>query len=312
VVVELKARFDEASNIRWARDLEDAGVQVFHGLVRLKTHCKLLLLVRSDPDGVTRRYAHLGTGNYNPVTARIYTDMSLLTSDPEMTSAVQGVFNFLTAYAERPNYEPLLVAPIDLAEKCLRMIEREAEHARSGRPARMIAQMNALLDKAIIQALYEASQAGVEIDLIVRGMCALRPGIRGVSQRIRVRSIVGRFLEHSRVFYFENGGDEEIYVGSADWMPRNLYDRVETMFPIRSAMLQQRLKHELQAYLADNVKARILKSNGKYVHLHGRQRATKSGAAQPEFSAQDFLSHLVEQKPAQAPPAARVALKTVI
>src|SRR5499427_4514351 len=205
-VVELKARFDEASNIRWARDLEDSGVQVFHGLVGLKTHCKLSLLVRRDPDGVTRQYAHLGTGNYNAATARIYTDLSLLTADPEITAAVHDVFSFLTAYAEHSTYDPLMVAPLNLAEKCLALIDREAEHAREGRPARIIAKMNSLLDKNIVQSLYRASQSGVEIDLLVRGICSLRPGIRGISDRIRVRSIVGRFLEHSRIYYFENGG----------------------------------------------------------------------------------------------------------
>src|ERR1700758_2375658 len=199
-VVELKARFDEASNIRWARDLEDAGVHVFHGLVGLKTHCKLSLLVRRDPDGVTRRYAHLGTGNYNTPTARIYPDLSLLTADPQVTAAVHDVFSFLTAYAENPSYEPLLVAPLDLAENTRALIDREAEHARQGKEARIIAKMNALLDKNIVQALYRASQAGVEIELIVRGICALRPGVRGVSDHIRVRSIVGRFLEHSRIY----------------------------------------------------------------------------------------------------------------
>src|SRR5215467_941154 len=214
-VVELKARFDEASNIKWARDLEDAGVQVFHGLVGLKTHCKLSLLVRRDPDGVARSYAHLGTGNYNATTARIYTDLSLFTADPEITSAVHDVFSFLTAYAENPSYGPLLVAPLDLAEKCMTLIEREAEHGRMGRPARIVAKMNALLDKDVVRALYRASQAGVEIDLIVRGICALRPGVRGVSDNIRVRSIVGRYLEHSRIYYFANGGEEDIYIGSA-------------------------------------------------------------------------------------------------
>ncbi len=262
-VVELKARFDEDSNIRWARDLEDAGVQVFHGLVGLKTHCKLSLLVRRDPDGVTRRYAHLGTGNYNASTARIYTDLSLLTADPEITSAVHDVFSFLTAYAEHPNYDPLLVAPLESGGACLALIAREAEHARHGRPARIIAKMNALLDKNIIMALYRASQAGVEIDLIVRGMCALRPGVRGVSDRIRVRSIVGRFLEHSRIFYFANGGEEEVYLGSADWMPRNLYERVEVMFPLKDALLRERVRHEiLDAYLADNLKSRVLRKDG--------------------------------------------------
>src|SRR4030081_2112995 len=262
-VVELKARFDEASNIRWARDLEDAGVQVFHGLVGLKTHCKLSLLVRNDPDGVMRRYAHLGTGNYNTSTARIYTDLSLLTADPEITGAVHDVFSFLTAYAEHPNYGPLMVAPLDLAEHCLALIAREAEHARHGRPAHIVAKMNALVDKNIIMALYGASQAGVEIDLLVRGMCALRPGIPRVSDRIRVRSIVGRFLEHSRIYYFSNGGEEEIYTGSADWMPRNLYERVEVLAPVRDEMLRERVRGEiLEAYLADNLKTRILLKDG--------------------------------------------------
>lgn len=296
-VVELKARFDEAPNIRWARDLEDAGVQVFHGLVGLKTHCKLSLLVRRDPDGVTRQYAHLGTGNYNATTARIYTDLSLLTADPEITSAVHDVFSFLTAYAEHPSYGPLLVAPLDLAEKCLSLIEREAEHARMGRPARMIAKMNALLDKNIVQSLYRASQAGVDIELLVRGMCALRPGIRGISDRIRVRSIVGRFLEHSRIFYFENGGEPEVYLGSADWMHRNLHERVEVLFPLKNPLLRDRVVHEiLAAYLADNVKVRFLQKDGSYLRPwqspRGRSKRPPRGAA--AFSAQDFLVGLAE------------------
>src|SRR6266487_6388734 len=275
-VVELKARFDEASNIRWARDLEDAGVQVFHGLVGLKTHCKLSLLVRRDPDGVSRRYAHLGTGNYNSTTARIYTDLSLLTADPEITAAVHDVFSFLTAYAEHPNYEPLMVAPVDLAERCLALIAREAEHARHGRPARIIAKMNAVLDKNIIMALYRASQAGVKIDLIVRGMCALRPGVRGVSDNITVRSIVGRFLEHSRIFCFANGGQEEVYLGSADWMPRNLYERVEVIYPVKDALLRERVKNEiLEAYLADNLKARVLQKDGSYIRAWQAQGKRK-------------------------------------
>src|SRR5215510_3849425 len=295
-VVELKARFDEASNIRWARDLEDAGVQVFHGLVGLKTHCKLSLLVRRDPDGVTRRYCHLGTGNYNATTARIYTDLSLLTSDPEVTGAVHDVFSFLTAYAENPSYEPLLVAPLDLAEKTLGLIEREAEHARQGRPARMIAKMNALLDKNIIAALYRASQAGVEIDLIVRGICALRPGVRGVSDNIRVRSIVGRFLEHSRIFYFANAGEEEVYIGSADWMPRNLFERVEVLAPIRDPFLRDRVRHEiLEMYLADTAKTRFLQKDGSYVHARDLRRKRK-GKPQPGFNAQQFLISLSEGK----------------
>src|SRR5712671_4980381 len=298
-VVELKARFDEDSNIRWARDLEDSGVQVFHGLVSLKTHCKLSLLVRRDPDGVVRRYAHLGTGNYNATTARIYSDLSLLTADLEITRAVHDVFSFLTAYAEHPNYGPLLVAPLDLAEKCITLIEREAEHARIGRSARMIVKMNSLLDKSIVQALYRASQAGVEIDLLVRGICSLRPGIRGLSERIRVRSIVGRFLEHSRIYHFENGGDPEVYLGSADWMPRNLHERIEVLFPLKNPLLRDRVMHEiLAAYMADNVKARFLQKDGRYLRSwqspRGRSRKPPSGSA--AFNAQEFLIALAEGK----------------
>lgn len=313
VVVEVKARFDEASNIRWARTLEDAGVQVFHGLVGLKTHCKLLLVARRDPDGVTRRYAHLGTGNYNSTTARFYTDLSLLTADDEITSAAHGVFSFLTAYAERPNYAPLLVAPLDCAQASLNLIAREAEHAEQGRPARIVAKMNGLTDKAIIQGLYRASQAGVEVDLIVRGMCALRPGIRGVSERIRVRSIVGRFLEHSRIFYFANGGEDEIYLGSADWMPRNLYERVEVVFPVKDALLRQRISQEiLDAYLADRVKAKFLQSDGTYVlanQLPRKRRMLADGANPmnelPDLNAQEFLLALAEGKrPSETPVAA--------
>src|SRR5579872_1993038 len=314
-VVELKARFDEASNIRWARDLEDAGVQVFHGLVGLKTHCKLSLLVRRDSDGVTRHYAHLGTGNYNATTARIYTDLSLLTANPEVTRAVQEVFGFLTAYAENPSYDPLLVAPLNLAENCLALIAREAEHARHGRPAHIIAKMNALLDKSVIMALYRASQAGVKIDLIVRGMCALRPGVRGVSDNIRVRSIVGRFLEHSRIFYFANGGEEEVYLGSADWMPRNLYERVEVIFPVKDALLRERVRHEiLESYLADNIKARILQKDGSYARAWRAQGKRKLPAG--GFAAQDFLISLAEGKQVleaipepQSPKARRIAIK---
>jgi polyphosphate kinase len=296
-VVELKARFDEASNIRWARDLEDAGVQVFHGLVGLKTHCKLSLLVRRDPDGVTRQYAHLGTGNYNATTARIYTDLSLLTADPEITRAVHDVFSFLTAYAENPSYGPLLVAPLDLAEKCMSLIEREADHARMGRPARIIAKINSLLDTDIVQALYRASQAGVEIDLLVRGICSLRPGMRGLSDNIRVRSIVGRFLEHSRIYYFENGGEPEVYLGSADWMPRNLHERVEVLFPLKNPLLRDRVLHEiLAALLADNVKARFLQKDGRYLRPwqspKGRSKRPPRGAN--AFSAQDFFIGLAE------------------
>jgi polyphosphate kinase len=290
LVVELMARFDEASNIRWARSMEDAGVQVFHGVVGLKTHCKLALLVRRDEDGVTRRYCHLGTGNYNPITARFYTDLSLLTCDPQITERVHMVFNYLTAHAEIDDYRPLLVAPLTMAESFLGLIRREMEHARAGRPAHIVAKMNALLEPSVIEALYDASNAGVEIDLIIRGLCILRPGVKGLSSRIRVRSVVGRFLEHSRIYHFANGGDDEIYLGSADWMPRNLFERCEVAFPVRDAAVKARIHDEiLPAYLADTVKARIQQSDGTY------HRATVPRDGQP-FSAQDFLMKLAEGK----------------
>lgn len=288
VVVELLARFDEASNIRWAREMEDAGVGVFHGILGLKTHCKLALMVRRDADGVIRRYAHLGTGNYNSVTARFYTDISLLTARPEITSAVQRVFRYLTAKAEEEDYAPLLVAPLTLAPKLLSIIDREAEHARQGRPAAIVAKMNALLDRATIEALYAASKAGVDIDLVVRGMCALRPGVKDLSERIRVRSIVGRFLEHSRIFSFANGGQPEVYCGSADWMPRNLFERCEVVFPVEAPELSARLRDEiLGSYLKDNVKARILQPDGSYT------RPPKSGA---RFVAQEYLMGLAARE----------------
>ncbi len=298
VVVELMARFDEASNIRWARNLEDAGVQVFHGIVGLKTHCKMALMVRRDEDGVTRRYAHLGTGNYNPNTARFYTDISLLTCDPAITMSMQAVFNYLTAHSESDDYSPLLVAPLTLAEQSIQLIRREAEHARQGRPARIIAKMNSLLEKSIVEALYEASAAGVEIDLIVRGICSLRPGVKGLSERIRVRSLVGRFLEHSRIYAFANGGEEEIYCGSADWMPRNLFERCEVVFPVKDPQLRARLKDEiLAAYLADSAKTRILGPDGDY-------RRAPASSAKGAFSAQDFFMQLAEGRvtPDQIPP----------
>jgi polyphosphate kinase len=291
VVVELMARFDEASNIRWARSMEDAGVQVFHGVVGLKTHCKLAMLVRHDEDGATRRYCHLGTGNYNPDTARFYTDLSLLTSDPQIGERVHMVFNYLTAHAEVDDYSPLLVAPLTMAESFLRLIRREQEHAQAGRPAHIVAKMNALLEPSIIQALYQASQAGVEIDLIIRGLSILRPGVKGLSERIRVRSIVGRFLEHSRIYHFANGGSDEIYIGSADWMPRNLFERCEVVFPVRDPAVLARIHGEiLPAYMADTVKARIQQSDGIYV------RASKLLKDAQPFSAQIFLMQLAEGK----------------
>ncbi len=291
VVVELMARFDEASNIRWARELEDAGVQVFHGIFGFKTHCKLALIVRRDSDGIIRSYAHLGTGNYNPVTSRFYTDISLLTARPELTEAVLRVFRYLTADWEAgPNaYRPLLVAPVTLHSDMLALIAREAAHAVAGRPARIIAKMNGLLDVPTIDALYAASQAGVAIDLIVRGMCALRPGVPGLSDNIRVRSIIGRFLEHSRIFWFANGGPDdgaqsEVFCGSADWMTRNLYERCEVVFPVIDPALKRRLREEiLGSYLRDNLKARLMNPDGSY------QRAPKSS---PALSAQLHLMEL--------------------
>jgi len=268
-------------------------LQVSHGVVGLKTHCKLALLVRQDSDGEIRRYAHLGTGNYNPSTSRFYTDLSLLTADPRITQAVQSVFNFLTARAERGSYRPLFLAPTDLAASCVALIDRETANARRDRPARIIAKVNALLDPGIIQALYRASQAGVEIDLIVRGGCALRPGVRGLSHRIRVRSIVGRFLEHSRIYYFENAGEPEIYLGSADWMPRNLYERVAVMFPVHNPELHRRIYQEiLLSYLSDTAKSRILNRDGSYTRAH--QLPGKINGKR--FAAQDFLVELAEGK----------------
>jgi polyphosphate kinase len=312
LVVELMARFDEASNIRWARSMEDAGVQVFHGVVGLKTHCKLAMLVRRDEDGVTRRYCHLGTGNYNPVTALFYTDLSILTSNPQFTERVHMVFNYLTAHAEIDDYRPLLVAPLTMAESFLGLIRREQEHAQAGQPAHIVAKMNALLEPSIIEALYAASQAGVEVDLIVRGLSILRPGVKGLSERIRVRSIVGRFLEHSRIFHFSNGGNNEIYLGSADWMPRNLFERCEVVFPVRDPVALARIHEEiLPAYLADTLKARLQQPDGSYL------RASKLLKELKPFSAQEFLMKLAEgkvgldaiPKPGAARPPIRTAAK---
>jgi polyphosphate kinase len=268
-------------------------VQVFHGIVGLKTHCKLALLVRRDPDGAVRRYGHLGTGNYNPNTARFYTDLSLLTSDPEITASMGAVFNYLTAHSESDDYAPLMVAPLTLAESFIRMIHRETEHAVAGQPAHIIAKMNSLLEPSVIEALYAASQAGVQVDLIVRGMCSLRPGVKGLSENIRVRSIIGRFLEHSRIFYFANGGNEELYCGSADWMPRNLFERCEVVFPIRDPQIGNRIRNEiLAAYLSDTVKARLQDGNGVY----HRVRETQAGRELPAFSSQEFFMKVAEGK----------------
>jgi len=268
-LVELKARFDEAANIQWARQLEEAGVHVVYGVVGLKVHCKALLIVRRDEDGL-RRYAQLGTGNYHPRTARIYTDLSLLTTNPELTDEVAVLFNTLTGVTAYPGFKKMLVAPFDLFDRLKDLIRRERELARAGKPGRIILKINSLVEEEIIRALYKASCAGVKIDLIVRGICCLRPGVKSVSENIRVVSIVGRFLEHSRIFYFGNNGNPQVFLGSADLMPRNLFRRIETVFPVESAKLKEHIEKEiLPAYLNDRVKARLMQPDGSYVRLKG-------------------------------------------
>jgi polyphosphate kinase len=262
-IVELKARFDEESNIVWARMLEQAGAHVVYGLLGLKTHAKCLLIVRREK-GKLRRYAHLSTGNYNPTTARLYTDLSLFTSRPDVCEDVSSLFNLLTGYSAPPRWNKLIVAPLGLHESVLGLISREADHARAGRPARIIAKMNALVDADVIEALYRASQAGVPITLLVRGICCLRPGIPKVSDTIQVLAIVDRFLEHGRAFHFANGGRDEVYIASADWMPRNFHRRVEAMLPVEDPAIRDRLIEILRIQSDDNVKSWHLKADGKY------------------------------------------------
>jgi polyphosphate kinase len=264
VLIELQARFDEVNNITWARTLEGYGVHVAYGVAGLKTHTKTVLVVRREADGI-RRYSHIGSGNYNSKTARVYTDLGLLTASPSIGADLTDLFNALTGFSRQTAYRNLLVAPNNMRQRFTQMVDREAENARAGKPARIIAKMNALVDPDIIQHLYDASQAGVEIDLIVRGICCLRPGIPGISDRIRVISIVGRFLEHSRIFYFANNGDEELYFGSADWMPRNFDRRVEVVTPIEDRSLHQRVCALLETCLADNRQAWDLHADGTYV-----------------------------------------------
>jgi polyphosphate kinase len=265
VLLELKARFDEESNIGWARKLEEYGVHVVYGLLGLKVHCKAALIVRKEGD-VIRRYAHLATGNYNSVTAQLYTDVGMLTCDPDIGADCSDLFNFLTGYSAKSKYRKLLVAPNSLRNRFEELLQREIDHKKAGRPARLILKMNSLVDRKMIQLLYQASQAGVSVDLLVRGICCLRPGVPGVSDNIRVTSIVGRFLEHSRIYYFQNGGDEEIYLGSADLMPRNLNRRVEVLFPVRDAGLICTLRDDiLGTYLREQAKARHMLPDGKYV-----------------------------------------------
>lgn len=263
VLIELQARFDEENNIRWAQRLEDVGVHVSYGVAGLKTHAKVMLVVRREGDTM-RRYVHMGTGNYHPRTARLYTDFGLFTTSPELGADLTDLFNVLTGFASPPQYRKLIVAPRHMRDRFIAMIRREAEHAREGRPARIVAKMNALVDQAIIKALYEASQAGVNIDLIVRGICCLRPGMPGVSDRIRVISIVGRFLEHSRAFCFHNGGREEVYIGSADWMPRNLERRIEAVTPVEDPAHRASIRDVLDQMWQDNRQAWELGSNGSY------------------------------------------------
>jgi len=290
-VVELKARFDEGSNIEWARALERQGVHVVYGLVGLKVHAKVIMVVRKEEDEM-RRYIHLGTGNYNPTTARLYTDIGLFTADEEIADDATDLFNYLTGYSAKQEYRKLLVAPTNLRERVTALIEREiAVHRRHG-GGHLIFKINALVDRSMIRLLYGASQAGVKVDLLVRGICCLRPGVPGISENIRVISIVGRFLEHSRIYYFRNEGEDEIYAGSADLMPRNLDRRVEVLFPIEDRRLVRYLRDEVLAiYLADNVKARVMQPDASYVHRR------------PEGESQvNAQSALLSHAPAVEPP----------
>jgi polyphosphate kinase len=274
VLVELKARFDEENNITWARALERAGVHVVYGLVGLKTHAKIALVVRRELDGL-RRYVHLGTGNYNAGTARIYTDLGLLTCRPDIGADVSDLFNFLTGYSRQDRYRKLLVAPVNLRDRLTWLIEREVAHAASDRGGRLIFKLNALVDPTMIDLLYQASRVGVRIDLIVRSICCLRPGVPGLSENISVRSVVGRFLEHSRIYYFENGGEPEVYLGSADLMQRNLDRRVETLFPIEDRAMVAHIRNDLlEIYLADNIRAHILQPEGIYLRAHPKENET--------------------------------------
>ena len=288
VLVELKARFDEENNINWARTLERSGVHVVYGLVGLKTHTKTVLVVRREAEGI-RRYVHIGTGNYNPKTAKLYTDVGLISADPELGADLTDLFNYLTGYSHQRSYRKLLVAPVNMHDRMLALIDREADRCRQGHHGRIVAKMNSLVDRKIICALYEASQAGVQIDLIVRGICCLRPGLPGVSDNIRVLSIVGRLLEHSRIFYFQNAGDDEAYIGSADWMPRNLTRRVEAIVPIVDPTLKMDLQEILGVMLADNRNAWELRSDGQYV-----QRCPE-GNARPH-SSQQVLAEMARQE----------------
>jgi polyphosphate kinase len=280
VLVELKARFDERNNILWARQLEAHGIHVVYGFAAIKTHAKLCLVVRQEPDGM-RRYVHAATGNYNPGTAKVYTDLGLFTADPGVVADASDVFNYLTGYSNQKEFRSLLVAPVQLRARLTELVEREADHARAGRPSGVVIKVNALTDDQMIRVLYRASQAGVPIDLLVRGTCCLRPGVDGVSENIRVRSIVGRFLEHSRIFWFRNDRDEQMYIGSADLMERNLDRRVETLVPVRDPEVLRQLRDVvLDAYLRDTTRAYLLDVTGRY------NRPDRVGEG---FDAQRFL-----------------------
>ncbi|MGL5510032.1 MAG: polyphosphate kinase 1, partial [Microcoleaceae cyanobacterium] len=259
VLVELKARFDEENNINWAKKLEEVGVHVVYGLVGLKTHTKIVMVVKRE-EGKIRRYVHIGTGNYNPKTARLYTDLGLFSCREELGRDLTDLFNFLTGYSRQKEYRQLLVAPVNMRDRFLSLIKREQENAEKGLPGRIVAKMNALVDEKIIMALYAASQAGVKVDLIIRGICCLRPGVSGLSENIRVISIIGRYLEHSRIFYFYNQGEEEVFIGSADWMPRNLKRRVEAITPIQDPDLLKDIEEVLGIMLSDNRQAWELQS----------------------------------------------------
>jgi polyphosphate kinase len=302
-VIELKARLDEERNILWARELEKAGVHVVFGFVGLKTHCKVALVVRREDDGI-RRYVHLSTGNYNPQTARIYTDLGYFTCNPDFCEDASALFNYLTGYCELPQWRKLVVAPSRMQAFMIEKIEREIAVQSKGREGRIIAKINGLLEPAIVQALYRASQAGVRIDIICRGICALRPGLAGVSETVRVISIVDRFLEHSRIFFFGNGGDPQVYIGSADWMDRNLSRRVEVVFPIEVPELKHRLINEILATsMADNLKARELLPDGSYRRIHPKEGmpGVRSQQRFLEIAAQNATRRLAEVPPAPIP-----------
>jgi hypothetical protein len=288
VLMEVKARFDEENNINMARKLEEAGCHVIYGIVGLKTHSKITLIVRREEDGI-KRYVHLATGNYNGKTARIYTDIGILTANPLIGADASAFFNFLSGYSDPPEWNKLAVAPLNLRERIYEEIDQEIAWAKAGKKAVIQAKMNSLLDKSVIAKLYEASVAGVTIQLIIRGICVLRPGVKGISENIEVRSIVGRFLEHSRLFYFYNNGKEDVFISSADWMPRNLNERVELMVPIEYAPHKKRIKDILSLYLRDNTKAYHMEADGSYQYVSGKP-------ADETVQAQEYLQHEAEQR----------------